>query len=172
MVSKLSTSSLLISSKYISPAQTFPLNYRITCPVAFLTSSLGYLTKFSNSTSKTKFFTFKSCSLKNLSISVNINCILLVAQSKTLEISPVPPSRWRAASSPLTNTLALFLRVNSESSHLSPTALLTPGPSHHCYFSSLISLSASTLVPSSSVCFQHSSQSDAVKTQIVTSQNL
>lgn len=74
-----------ISSKYLSPAQTFPLNSRITCPVAYLTSSLGYLTKFSNSTSKTKLFTFKSCSLKNLSISVNINCILLIAQSKTLE---------------------------------------------------------------------------------------
>lgn len=96
-----------ISSKYSSPAQTFPLNSRITCPVAYLTSSLGYLTKFSNSTSKTKLFTFKSCSLKNLSISVNTNCILLIAQSKTLEIASVPPSLSRAVSSPLTNTLAL-----------------------------------------------------------------
>ena len=67
---------------HTSSTDVFP-KFQITCPVAYLTSSLGYLTRFSDLTSRTERVTFKSCSLKNLAFQY-IKSILLISQSVSL----------------------------------------------------------------------------------------
>lgn len=150
----------------ISPAQTFPLSSRITSPAADLTSSLGCQTRFSNLTSQTELFAFKSCSLKSPSIRYMPLWSRFPAWHPGDSLTSFLSLTWHLQ--PSNSHVGSFTGTSSESSSPSATAPRTPWLESLSSLRGPIGPPASTLVPTSSVSFQLSSQNDAIKTQIVT----